>query len=117
MSVSLQVELEEIDRKIILRLDGRLDAATTPVLERKIDSLIAENRVHLLLDFIHVDYLSSAGMRLLLSVAKKLKTKKGVLLIFSVTEDVMEIIKLAGFERILHIFESEQEALHYSLPE
>lgn len=117
MSVGLHVELEEIDRKIILRLDGRLDAATAPVLERKIDSLIAENRVYLLLDFIHVDYLSSAGMRLLLSAAKKLKAKKGALLIFSVAEDVMEIIKLAGFERILHIFESEQDALQHSFPE
>ncbi len=117
MSVGLHVELEEIDRKIILRLDGRLDAATTPVLERKIDSLIAENRNHLLLDFLHIDYLSSAGMRLLLSAAKKLKAKKGVLLIFSVSEDVMEIIKLAGFERILQIFESEQDALHYTPPE
>ncbi len=114
MSVGLHIELEEIDRKIILRLDGRLDAATTPVLERKIDALIDENRHNLLLDFLRVDYLSSAGMRLLLSAAKKLKAKHGGLLLFSVGEEVMEIIKLAGFEKILPIFESEQEALHHS---
>lgn len=116
MSVGLHVELEEIDRKIILRLDGRLDAATTPLLERKIDALIEEHRTHLMLDFLHVDYLSSAGMRLLLSAAKKLKAKKGGLLIFSVGEEVMEIIKLAGFEKILQIFESEAEALQQSFP-
>jgi anti-sigma B factor antagonist/stage II sporulation protein AA (anti-sigma F factor antagonist) len=114
MSVGLHIELEEIDRKIILRLDGRLDAATTPVLERKIDTLINENRHYLMLDFLRVDYLSSAGMRLLLSIANKLKAKQGGLLLFSVGEDVMEIIKLAGFEKILYIFESEQEALQHT---
>ncbi len=114
MSVGLHIELEEIDRKIILRLDGRLDAATTPVLERKINTLIEEDHYYLMLDFLRVDYLSSAGMRLLLYAAKKLKAKNGGFLLFSVGEDVMEIIKLAGFEKILLIFESEQEALQHT---
>lgn len=114
MSIGLHIELEEIDRKIILRLDGRLDAATTPLLERKIDKLIDENHTHLLIDFLRIDYLSSAGMRLLLSSTKKLKAKNGGLLLFSIGDEVMEIIKLAGFEKILLIFESEQEALQYS---
>lgn len=113
MSVGLHIELEEIDRKIILRLDGRLDAATSSVLERKIDALIEENHIYLLLDFLKVDYLSSAGMRLLLAIAKKLKKKKGALLLFSVGEEVMDILKLAGFEKILQIYESEQDALQH----
>jgi anti-anti-sigma factor len=113
MSVSLHIDLEEIEQKLILRLDGRLDAATTPILERKINHLIDEHRYRLLLDFLHVDYLSSAGMRLLLAASKKLKTKKGALVLFSVGEEVMDIIKLAGFEKILLIFETEQDALQY----
>ncbi len=113
MSISLHIELEEIEHKIILRLDGRLDAATTPLLERKINSLFEERHYHLLLDFLHVDYLSSAGMRQLLAASKKLKSKKGALVLFSINEEVMEIIKLAGFEKILLIFESEQEAQQY----
>lgn len=113
MSVGLHIELEEIDRKIVLRLDGRLDAATSPVLERKIDALVGENHTCLLLDFLRVEYLSSAGMRLLLAVAKKLKVKKGGLVLFSVGEEVMDILKLAGFEKILQIYESEQDALQH----
>ena len=113
MSISLHIDLEEIEHKIILRLDGRLDAATTPLLERKINSLIEERHYHLLLDFLHVDYLSSAGMRLLLAFSKKLKSKKGALVLFSINEEVMEIVKLAGFDKILLIFESEQDAIQH----
>ena len=114
MSISLHIDLEEIDKKMILRLDGRLDAATIPILERKINSLSDEKHNLIYLDFLRVDYLSSAGMRLLLSASKKLKTKKGALVIFSIGEEVMEIIKLAGFEKILLIFETEQDATQYT---
>jgi anti-anti-sigma factor len=114
MSISLHIDLEEIDQKMILRLDGRLDAATVPLLERKINTLIDEKRYLIYLDCLRIDYLSSAGMRLLLSVSKKLKTKKGALVLFSISEEVMEIIKLAGFEKILLIFETEQDAIQYT---
>ncbi|MBF8263162.1 MAG: spoIIAA [Parachlamydiales bacterium] len=113
MSASLHIDLEEIENKLLLRLDGRLDAATTPILERKINSLADDKHYLIYLDFLRIDYLSSAGMRLLLSASKKLKTKKGALVLFSVGEEVMEILKLAGFERILLIFSTEQEALQY----
>jgi anti-sigma B factor antagonist/stage II sporulation protein AA (anti-sigma F factor antagonist) len=111
MSFGLKIGLEEIDRKVVLRLDGRLDAATTPILERKLTTLIDEHHNHLLLDFTDIDYLSSAGMRLLLTISKKVKAKKGVLVLFAIGEEVLEIIKLAGFEKILLIFDTEQEAL------
>jgi anti-sigma B factor antagonist/stage II sporulation protein AA (anti-sigma F factor antagonist) len=112
MSGDLEIEVEEIDDKIILHLDGRLDAATTPVLEKRIHSLITSHR-WILIDFLSVDYLSSAGLRLLLANAKKLKERNGALILFSITENVMEVIKLAGFEKILMIFDTEEEALQY----
>ncbi len=113
MGVGLQIQLEEIEHRVILRLDGRIDAATTPILERKVQMLIDENHTHLLLDFSQVDYLSSAGMRLLLSVAKKLKAKKGHFVLFSLGDEVSEIIKMAGFDKILHICLNEKEALQF----
>ncbi len=111
MGVGLHILLEEIEHRVILRIDGRLDAASAPILERKINSLIEEHHNQLILDFTRVDYLSSAGMRVLLSATKKLKGKKGDLILFSVADDVGEIIKMAGFDKILHICSSEKEAL------
>ena len=115
MSFSLHIDLEEIDKNMILRLDGRLDAATVSLLERKINSLINEKHFFVYLDFLRIDYLSSAGLRLLLAVSKKLKQKKGALVLFSISEEVMDIIKLAGFDKILLIFETEQDAIQYKL--
>jgi anti-sigma B factor antagonist/stage II sporulation protein AA (anti-sigma F factor antagonist) len=50
-------------------------------------------------------------MRLLLSITKRMNTNQGRLLLFSIHEDVMEIIRMAGFEQILHIYSDEQKAL------
>ncbi len=113
MGVGLQIELEEIEHRVILRLDGRLDAASAPILERKINSLIDEDHTHLLLDFSRIDYLSSAGMRVLLSATKKLMGKKGDLILFSLSDEVSEVIKMAGFDKILRIFSSEKEAIQF----
>jgi len=111
MAIGLKIELEEIERKLILRIDGRIDASTALVLERKINQLIEENRSFLLLDFTRVDYLSSAGMRVLLAETKKIKSKKGDLILFSLNEEVASTVKMAGFDKILHICQNEKDAL------
>lgn len=109
--MSLHIELEEIEDRIMLRLEGRLDAATAPILEKKVQKLIDEKRHILLLDFSNIDYLSSAGLRFLLSATKKLHSLKGSLVLFSLTPEVEEIVKMAGFDRILLIFSNEKDAL------
>ena len=107
----MHIAIEEIEHRIILRLSGRLDAQSAPILERKINQLIDEGHFYLLLDFNHIDYLSSAGMRILLSSTKKVKPKKGAFVLFGIAEDVGEIIQMAGFDKILHIYSTEKEAL------
>ncbi len=111
MAIGLKMAVEEIDRKIVVRLEGRIDAATAPLLERKLDHLLEQKHWQILLDFTQVEYLSSAGMRVLLSTTKKLKVHKGQLILFALTEEVAEIVRLAGFDKILHLCSSEKEAL------
>lgn len=111
MGQGLRITLEEISGRLILRLTGRLDAATAPILERKLESLVLEGKRRLLLDFSNVDYLSSAGLRTLLAFTKKFAGLKGSFGLFSFDDEVEEIIKMAGFEKILHIYSSEKEAL------
>jgi anti-anti-sigma factor len=107
----MNVVVEEKEDYSVLRLKGRMDATSMPLLESKIDHLIQKKVLRVLLDFSHVDYLSSAGLRFLLAATKKVKSSGGLLVISSVAEEVMEIIKMAGFERILHIFPNEKKAL------
>ncbi|HLB53087.1 MAG TPA: STAS domain-containing protein [Chlamydiales bacterium] len=109
--LGLQIKLEEIEEVVVLRIEGRLDLANAPLLERKIDTLIGEKRLKLALDFSGVDYLSSAGMRVLLSKTKQLQSKGGALVLFSIGSEVEEILKIAGFDRILAVYPTEKEAL------
>ena len=111
MGIGLHIKLEEIEQVVVLRIDGRIDHSTAPLLERKIDTLCGEDHIQLALDFSRIDYLSSSGMRVLLSETKKLHSRKGALVLFSVGSEVEEVLKMAGFDRILRIFPTEKEAL------
>ena len=109
--LGLEIKTEEIDGIIILRLNGRIDASSSSVLHDRLKLFHDETISVILLDFSNIDYLSSAGLRELLFFTKKFNEKKGRLGIFSVNEDVLEIIKLTGFEKILHIYKKEKEAI------
>ncbi|GAB4184493.1 MAG: STAS domain-containing protein [Simkaniaceae bacterium] len=111
MSSGLSIDIELIDNKTVLRLNGRLDAASAPILEDKIKELMNKNQKQLVIDFTGLDYLSSAGMRLLLAYTKKIKSMDGSLNCCCINEEVMEIIKMAGFEKILRIFNTEKSAI------
>lgn len=110
MTIGPDIVVEEVGPVRIVRIDGRLDASSTPIVENKIKMLL-EVADKIIIDFRDVDYLSSAGLRLLLSATKKLKAKDGMLAFFGFSDDVLEIIQMAGFERILNIFSNEKEAL------
>ncbi|MEM7174714.1 MAG: STAS domain-containing protein [Chlamydiota bacterium] len=110
MSVVLNVRIEEKKGTQLVHIEGRLDAANAPKLELKLNKLVKEGSDQIVLDFAKVDYLSSAGIRLLLSMTKRLAPNRGLKLC-AMREDVIEIIKMAGFERILEIYDTEKEAL------
>lgn len=112
--MTLDIDVEEKKNAIILRLTGRLDAFSSAVLEKKFSQLLEKKIKTILVDFSDVDYLSSAGMRLLLSATKQMKEIKGKVVLFALQDDVLEIIRMAGFERILSIATDEKSALEAS---
>lgn len=86
--------------KLVLRLDGRLDTTTAPDLEGTLSEL--NGVTDLLMDFEKLEYLSSAGLRVLLKASKIMK-KQGKMVIRHVSEDVMEVFVITGFSKILTI--------------
>lgn len=110
----LKVNIEQKSGVDIVRLNGRVDATSSTKLEKELEKLIERGDKEIALDFRKVDYLSSAGMRLLLSGSKKLKKTGGNLTVFALQEEVMDIIKMAGFEKILSIY-PDQDTLFDSL--
>ncbi|MCH9612608.1 MAG: putative anti-sigma factor antagonist BtrV [Chlamydiia bacterium] len=102
---------EQRDGCELIRIDGRLDAETAVQAENRINQLLEGKSKKVILDLAKVDYLSSAGIRLILSLTKKLKTEEGKLVVCNLHEDVSQIIKMAGFEQILNIATDENAAI------
>ena len=96
---------------LVLKMSGRLDAISSPSAEKKILEYIDSGHTKLLLDFSHVDYLSSAGMRMLLSIAKRLKMVSGKMVICSVSVNVMDVLKMSGFDHVLELTKTEESGL------
>lgn len=107
------LEISDDEKKgiTILRLNGRLDATSVPALDLKLSEKVQEGKNKVVLDLRKLDYLSSAGMRLLLGYTKKLKNNGGSLNMFGPVKEILEIIKMGGFEQILQIYNDEKEAL------
>lgn len=85
----------------VLKLDGRLDTTTAPELENTINGE-GESLKNLVLDFGGVNYISSAGLRVLLSAQKKMNVQ-GSMELVNVSADVMDIFEMTGFADILVI--------------
>lgn len=107
------LKVEQKGDVFILRIRGRLDAVSSPLAEKKIFEAINNGQYNLLLDMSGVSYLSSAGMRMLLSITKRLRTMSGKLAICSVTTNVVDVLKMSGFDHALQLFKTEEEALRH----
>ncbi|MDD2511352.1 MAG: STAS domain-containing protein [Syntrophomonas sp.] len=95
----------------LIMLEGRLDSSTSGMLEKKLLSLMETGEKNFLLDFSGMDYISSAGLRVLLMAAKKSKTAGGKVLLSALTDNVKEVFDIAGFTGIFTIFATAEEAL------
>jgi anti-sigma B factor antagonist len=96
---------------VLLSLTGRLDAGTSGRLEEKLLALINGGERHFVLDFLHLDYISSAGLRVLLMAAKKLKGLNGGIVLASLKDQIREVFDIAGFSAIFPIYDQQDAAV------
>lgn len=89
------------DSTLKIALEGRLDTATAPQLEEELNQSIADN-TELILDFAKLEYISSAGLRVLLT-AQKIMNKQGRMVIQNVNDVITEVFEVTGFADILTI--------------
>jgi anti-anti-sigma factor len=85
---------------------GRLDAVSAPVFEKELLGLIEKGERWIVLDFTGLSYISSAGLRSILSVAKNLRAEKGELGVAALQEDVKKVFDISGFSSIMPVFET-----------
>ena len=90
------------DKELTLTVEGRIDTLTSKELEDEITAELG-NFDSLILDFANLEYISSAGLRILISTQKKLKADNIPMIIKNVTDSVNEIFRMSGFDKILKI--------------
>ena len=95
----------------IIAFAGNLDSNTSPVAQQTLDGILAGGAQKLVVDFSALDYISSAGLRVLLGAAKKLHGSGGALRLFGLNETVREVFEISGFSKILVVRGSEAEAM------
>ena len=97
----MTIEIKRNSDQTVIELVGRLDTTTAPALDKTIRDDIADTK-NLVLDVKKLEYISSAGLRVLLSAQKKMKNI-GSMKVINVCEEVMEVFEMTGFADILNI--------------
>ncbi len=91
---------------------GRIDAATSPEFEAAINQLITvKKETVLLFDCEHLEYISSAGLRVFLSTAKLIKAASGKMGLTNLQDNVRQIFEISGFSSVMAIYKTKDEAV------
>jgi anti-sigma B factor antagonist len=95
------INIEKINDAAAIKLTGRLDTTTAPILEGNINEQL-ETNANIIIDMAGLEYISSAGLRVLLGAQKKVNGT-GSMKLVNVTEAVMDVLEMTGFADILVI--------------
>lgn len=99
----MQITIDQTDDGMMLRLEGRLDAATSPTVGKSLQEALEQGIGVLLIDMSQVAYVSSAGLRIILMAAKTSKASATGFALFGLQPAVREVFDVSGFSKILII--------------
>lgn len=107
----MQIETSKIGQTVVLAIKGRMDVIAALEYEKTIAACLQCGDLKFVVDLDGLDYISSAGLRSLLTTAKKIKGAKGTANFCNVKGVVKEVFAMSGFDSILPVFNSVKEAL------
>ena len=98
---------------MVLKIQGRLDAFGSKELEGHLEIQIGTDLLCAVIDMAGVDYISSAGLRVLLRLQQRLNRRGGIVVLANVQSYCLEVIELTGFEQLLRVSTGMDEALAF----
>ena len=107
----MELNVKNEEKGTLVSVTGRMDTVSSPEFEKELGRLIDEGNVNFVIDLTELDYISSSGLRSVLTTAKKLKGKNGQILLASLQAVVKEVFEISGFSTIIPIYESVEEAM------
>ena len=112
--MGIEVLEARADNALVLQPVGRLDSSNARAFEKLVITHISTGELHLVVDFSRLVFISSSGMRVLLIAAKKLQHKSGALVLCSMRDSIREIFSISGFDHIIPVCKSREDALKVS---
>lgn len=107
----MNIKEDKKGQATVLTIEGRLDSITSGTLEKKFLTVIGDGEKNIVVDFTGMDYISSAGLRVLLMAAKKTGKLGGKVVLAALCANVKEVFDIAGFTSIFTITDSQEEAV------
>ncbi len=107
----MEISTERHGETIVIKAAGRVDSSNSREFHSGIEGAITADDQAVVVDFAELAYISSAGMRVVLLLAKSLKGKQVKFALCSMSDAVSEIFKISGFDKIIAIHESQAEAV------
>jgi len=107
----MEITFEKSGDALIVEIAGRLNANSATEFQEQILTKIDAGDNILALNFTQVDYISSAGLRVLLMAAKKINASAGKMVLFELKDQIKEVFDISGFTQIFQIFQTKDEAI------
>ena len=107
----MEITTRDVNEVKVVQIEGELDTGSSPDAQNQLDQLRGQGVKKILLDLTNLDFISSAGLRVLLATAQELKENGGDLRVCSLNREVKEVFDISGFSTLLMVFDNEAKAL------
>jgi len=108
---SLQISVQPLKRVDLITIAGRVDSSSAPILDNTLKESVSNGRHRLVLELSQVDYMSSAGLRSLISTLRECKKRNGDLRLAAPSERVAEVLTLAGLDSLFQVYDDQTAAV------
>ncbi len=109
--MTIEITVEQAGDVDVVNINGRIDSRTAPDMGDMLSHQIDQGTVYLIINLNSVDYMSSAGLRELVSALKRIRSAGGDIRLCCVPPRVSEVLELSGLSSIFSIFEDQSSAL------
>ena len=107
----MSISTEREGGALIAKAEGRVDGANALEFHEALEAAISSDDGAMVLDLGGISYISSAGLRVVLLVAKTLQKQSAKMAVCSLSEPIREIFEISGFDKIIPVYGSRQEAI------
>ncbi len=107
----MEISVDRVNDVLIAKIEGRIDGANARDCEDALNKAIETNDNKVLIDFGALSYISSAGLRVILLVARQLQKRNAAFALCSLSDLIREVFEISGFDKIISIHDTQAEAV------